>query len=69
VQLVPLDAEGMGGTLDVWPYLTDLLRRIASIVPNDTAPLEAPLPDRWLAAHPEHRLEQREEESRKAQAR
>jgi transposase len=31
--------------------------------------LEALLPDRWLAAHPEHRLEQREEESREAQAR
>ena len=36
---------------------------------NDTAALEALLPDRWIAAHPEHRLEQREEESREAQAR
>jgi hypothetical protein len=27
------------------------------------------LPDRWVAAHPEHRLEQREEESREAQTR
>jgi hypothetical protein len=34
-----------------------------------TAALEALLPDRWLAAHPEHRLEQREEESRETQAR
>ena len=51
--------------LDVWPYLTDVLRRIAAIAPGDTAALEALLPDRWLAAHPEHRLEQREEESAK----
>jgi hypothetical protein len=55
--------------VDVWPYLTDVLRRIAAIEPGDTAALEALLPDRWLAAHPEHRLEQREEESREAQAR
>jgi transposase/uncharacterized coiled-coil protein SlyX len=55
--------------VDVWPYLTDVLRRIAAIPPGDTAALEALLPDRWLAAHPEHRLEQREEESREAQAR
>jgi transposase len=52
-----------------WPYLTDVLRRIAAITPGDTVALEAPLPDRWVAAHPEHRLEQREEESREAQAR
>jgi hypothetical protein len=37
--------------------------------PTDPAVLEALLPDRWLADHPEHRLEQREEESREAQAR
>lgn len=55
--------------VDVWPYLTDVLRRIAAIAPTDTAALEALLPDRWLAQHPEHRLEQREEESREAQAR
>jgi transposase/uncharacterized coiled-coil protein SlyX len=55
--------------VDVWPYLTDVLRRIAAVPPGDTAALEALLPDRWLAAHPEHRLEQREEESREAQAR
>jgi transposase/uncharacterized coiled-coil protein SlyX len=55
--------------VDVWPYLTDVLRRIAAIAPGDTAALEALLPDRWLAEHPEHRLEQREEESREAQAR
>jgi transposase len=55
--------------VDVWPYLTDVLRRIAAIAPGNTAALEALLPDRWVAAHPEHRLEQREEESREAQAR
>jgi hypothetical protein len=53
----------------LWPYLTDVLRRIAAIDASDTAALEALLPDRWIAAHPEHRLEQREEESRDAQAR
>ncbi len=53
----------------VWTYLTDVLRRIAAIDPGDTAALEALLPDRWVVAHPEHRLEQREEESREAQAR
>ncbi len=55
--------------VDVWPYLTDVLRRIAAIAPGDTASLEALLPDRWVATHPEHRLEQREEESHEAQAR
>ncbi len=55
--------------VDVCPYLTEVLRRIAAIAPGDTAALEASLPDRWLVAHPEHRLEQREEESRDAQAR
>jgi transposase/uncharacterized coiled-coil protein SlyX len=55
--------------VDVWPYLTDVLRRIPAIAPGDTAALEALLPDRWVVAHPEHRLEQREEESREAQAR
>ncbi|MGA2062223.1 MAG: hypothetical protein ABSG67_17200 [Thermoguttaceae bacterium] len=50
-----------------WPYLTDVLRRLRAIAPNDTAALEAPLLDRWLTDHPEHRVEQREEESREAQ--
>jgi serine/threonine protein kinase HipA of HipAB toxin-antitoxin module len=55
--------------VDVWPYLTDVLRRIPAIAPGDTTALEALLPDHWVAAHPEHRLEQREEEPREAQAR
>jgi hypothetical protein len=33
------------------------------------AALNAILPDRWLADHPEHRLEQREEAFREARAR
>jgi hypothetical protein len=49
--------------------IENLLRRLPAIDPTDTAALEALLPDRWVAAHPEHRLEQREEESREAQAR
>ncbi len=40
-----------------------------AVAPGDTAALEGLLSDRWLAVHPEHRLEQREEESREAQAR
>lgn len=55
--------------VNVWPYLTDVLRRLPGIAPTDTAALEALLPNRWVAVHPEHRLEQREEESRKAQLR
>jgi len=49
--------------------LTDVLRRIAAIAPGDTAALEAQLPDRRLAVHPDHLPEQRKEESREAQAR
>jgi len=37
--------------------------------PGNWGALDALLPDLWLAAHPEHRLEQREGESREAQAR
>jgi hypothetical protein len=55
--------------VDVWPYLTDALRRLPAIAPHDTAALEALLPDRRVAAHPEHRLEQREEEPHEAQTR
>ena len=50
-----------------WPYLTDVLRRLPPIAPNDAIALEALLLDRWLTDHPEHRVEQREEESREAQ--
>ncbi len=38
-------AWGVGGArrnrVDVWPYLTDVLRRIAAIAPGDTTALEA----------------------------
>jgi len=55
--------------VDVWPYLTDVLRRLPAVPPGDTEAMKALLPDRWVAAHPEHRLEQREEESHEAQDR
>ena len=32
--------------VDVWPYLTDVLRRIAAITHGETTALEALLPDR-----------------------
>jgi hypothetical protein len=54
---------------DVWPYLTDVVRRLPVIATDDTAAPEALLPDRWVAAHPEHRMEQREGESLEAQVR
>jgi transposase len=55
--------------VDVWPYLTDVLRRLPAIPPTDTVALEELLPDRWVKTHPEHLLDQRQEESREAQAR
>lgn len=55
--------------MDVWPYPTDVVRRLPAIAPGDTEALEALLPDRWVAAHPAHLLAEREEESRQAQAR
>jgi transposase len=59
--------------VDVLPYLTDVLRRLPAITstgaPPDPAALDALLPDRWAAAHPEHVLAERMEESREAQAR
>jgi transposase/uncharacterized coiled-coil protein SlyX len=55
--------------VDVWPYLTDVLRRIAGIEPGDEASLEALLPNRWIESHPEHRLQDREAEFLAAKAR
>jgi hypothetical protein len=43
--------------------------RLSAIPPTDTAALEMLLPDRWVQAHPEHQLTEREEESGEAQAR
>jgi len=57
----------MNWTRDGQTALTDVLRRLPGITPTDTAAVEALLPDRWVAVHPEHRLKQREEESRETQ--
>ena len=37
--------------------------------PTDTAALETLLPDRWVQAHPDQRLTEREEEPREGQSR
>jgi transposase len=59
--------------VDVLPYLTDVLRRLPAITSTgalpDPATLDALLPDRWAADHPEHVLAERVEESREALAR
>jgi transposase len=55
--------------VDVLPYLTDVLKKLPAIRPDDFAALDALLPDRWVQAHPEHILAERIEESRKALAR
>ncbi len=55
--------------VDVLPYLTDVLRHLPAVAAGDTAGIDVFLPDRWLAAHPEHRMVERERESRQAQDR
>jgi hypothetical protein len=55
--------------VDLWPYLMDVLHRLPGIPPRDTPALETLLPDRLAQSHPEHRLTERVEESREAQAR
>ena len=52
--------------LDVTAYLTEILRLHPAILPNDTAALRELLPDRWAAAHPQHVLQPRQQESREA---
>ena len=42
--------------MDVLPYLTDVLRRLPAVAADDKAGIDEFLPDRWLAAHPQHRL-------------
>lgn len=49
--------------LDVTAYLTDILRRLPTILPTDTALLRELLPDRWAATHPRHVLQARQHES------
>ncbi len=56
-----------GYQLDVTAYLTDVLRRLPALPPNDAEGLRELLPDRWAKTHPEHVLEARQEESRAAQ--
>ena len=54
---------------DLLPYLTDVLRRLPAVSPGDIAGIDEFLPDRWIAAHPENRLLERERESHDAQRR
>ncbi|WP_246196071.1 IS66 family transposase [Aquisphaera giovannonii] len=51
--------------LEPWAYLREVLLHLAA----GEADLESLLPDRWAAAHPEHVLEHRLEESRQRAAR
>ena len=51
--------------LEPWAYLRDVLLRLSA----GETDLEALLPDRWAAAHPEHVLEHRLDESRRKAAR
>jgi transposase len=51
--------------LEPWAYVTDVLVKLAA----ETTDLDALLPDRWAAAHPEQVLHYRLEESRQKQAR
>ncbi len=53
--------------LDVQTYLTDVLRRLPALRPDDSAGLTALLPNHWPTAHPQHLLEPRIAESRAAQ--
>ena len=55
--------------VDAWPYLTDVFDAFRRIATGRPPPWKSSLPDRWVSAYPEHRLEQREEESREAQTR
>jgi len=55
--------------VDVLPYLTDVLRRLPAVAADDKAGIDQFLPDHWLAVHPQHRLVERERESRQAQTR
>src|SRR3954470_13800108 len=51
--------------LEPWAYLRDVLLRLSA----GETDLEAMLPDRWAASHPEQVLEHRLEESRRKAAR
>ena len=51
--------------LEPWAYVRDVLLRLSV----GEADLEALLPDRWAASHPEHVLKHRLDESRRKAAR
>ena len=51
--------------LEPWAYVRDVLFRLSA----GETDLEALLPDRWAASHPEHVLKHRLEESRRKAAR
>jgi transposase len=55
--------------VDVLPYLTDVLRYLPAVAAGDMAGIDQFLPDRWLANHPQHRLVERQRESRQTQTR
>ena len=55
--------------VDLLPYLTDVLRGLPAVGSGDLAGVDAYLPDRWLMAHPQHRLIERQRESQEAQRR
>jgi hypothetical protein len=55
--------------VDLLPYLTDVLGQLPALSADDLLGLDALLPDRWLAAHPQHRLLERQRESHAAQRR
>lgn len=52
--------------LEPWAYLTDVLLHLAT---DDQPDLDRLLPDRWAAAHPEHILQHRLDESRQQRSR
>jgi len=49
--------------IDVHAYLHDVFQRLPSATPEELPQL---LPDKWLAAHPQHRVSQRVAESMQA---
>jgi transposase len=52
--------------IDVTAYLTDVLRRLPALAPDDEDRIGELLPDRWAKTHPENVLIPRIEESRQA---
>ena len=49
--------------IDPYAYLKDVFERLPQCHPDDPASLTPLLPDHWLAAHPESRLQLRANES------